>query len=253
MEFIFNDLVHDKQVTVNSTHWASRISAYGCVNRDLEKALSIFDQIQTHPKSSRRQLPDAICFEAIFNVLNIHHRVDLIPEYLDRMAKLGVHMTAYCANLLIKGYAAANDITKAREAFENMSDPAFGVAAPDNHEPTVDAKVPFDAPVYREVSHHFILTLTNDHPAHFSRYLQPSTWEAMVRAELGQNNKQEAIALMERMQSRGYPQAVLNRVNGIMHDDTFDSISSTSPTTPSDSQSQPLYTSGLSTPISSVF
>jgi len=232
MEKVFQDLLRDRRVTVNGTHWAARINAYGCANRDLNRALQVFSEIsKTTPG-----LPDAVCYEALLNVLVTNHRTDLFPEYLDHMAKAGVHMTAYVANLVIKGYATANDIGKAREMFESMSDPAFGVAAPDNHashEPSETAHSSFNSPVYRE----------------------PSTWEAMVRAELGSNNKDAALALIERMRLRGYPSAVLNRVNGILHDDfsdlRVDTSLASSPLEPGTSYPPP--SSGVSTPPSSIF
>jgi pentatricopeptide repeat protein len=149
MEKVFQDLLHDSRVTVNGTHWASRINAYGCAKKDLDKAFAIFDEIG----STTPGLPDAICFEALLNVLVTNHRTDLFPEVTNRMANLGVRMTAYCANLMIKGYAVVNDMDKAREIFESMADPAFGVAAPDNHashELTQDS-APLDSPIYREV------------------------------------------------------------------------------------------------------
>lgn len=109
-------------------------------------------------------------------------------------------MTAYIANLLIKGYASAGELEKARGVFESLVDPPTGVAASNNrapHELESSALVHSNAPVYRE----------------------PSTWEAMVRAELGNGNREEAIALLERMQARQFPEAVYSRISGIMLDD----------------------------------
>ena len=42
----------------------------------------------------------------------------------------------------------------------------------------------------------------------------------MVRAELGNGNRDEAIALLERMQARQFPAAVYSRISGIMLDDS---------------------------------
>lgn len=155
----FNSLVADAQVPVQGTHWAALINAWGCVRKDLDKAVGIFDSIKEHPstKSSQSQLPDAVVFEALMNVLVTLRRSDLIPVYSEKMASYGVHMTAYIANLLIKGYAATGDIEKAREIFEGLADPPEGVAAPNNHaphdnEPVTATVVPTTAPVYREVS-----------------------------------------------------------------------------------------------------
>lgn len=151
MKKVFKELMMDKKVSVNGSHWASCIVAYGSVMKDLDKAMAVFDEIPANGK-----LPDALCFEAICNVLISHHRPDLFPIYLERMTRHGVRMTAYINNLLIKGYAAVGDMVKAREVFESMEDPAFGVAATNNHraphESTTANTVPTDAPVYREVS-----------------------------------------------------------------------------------------------------
>jgi len=87
-----------------------------------------------------------------------------------------------------------------RGMFENMADPPVGVAAPNNHAPHGNANetpVPSNAPVYRE----------------------PSTWEVMIRAELGTGNREAAVTLLERLKQRHYPQAVYSRIAGIMLDD----------------------------------
>ncbi|TFY63357.1 hypothetical protein EVG20_g6353 [Dentipellis fragilis] len=203
VEETFAQLVGDKSVTVQGSHWAAMINAYGCVAKNLEKAASIFDSIATHATtlSNSRPLPDAITYEAMINVLVTLRRTDLIPHYIERLQKSGIHMTAYIANLLIRGHAASGDIEKARAVFENLSDPPVGVAAPNNHAPhdgSVESRsVSPDDPIFRE----------------------PSTWEAMVRAELGNGNRNEALALLDRVLARQYPESIYNRISGIMLDD----------------------------------
>ena len=67
--------------------------------------------------------------------------------------------------------------------------------------------------------------------------MQPSTWEAMVRAELGYGNREQALQLLMRVQSRRFPEAVYNRISGIMLDDSVSPWSTGSevsvPSTPS--------------------
>ncbi|TDL14654.1 hypothetical protein BD410DRAFT_902955 [Rickenella mellea] len=198
MEDVFDRIVKDPNVSVQGVHWAALINAYGCVSKDLDKAINVFDSIETHPTTvkSHSSLPDAVTYEAIFNVLVTRRRADLIPQFADRLANSNIHMTAYIANLLIKGYAAAGDLVRARTIFESLADPPVGVAAPNNHTPHETSKpkrVP-SGPVYRE----------------------PSTWEAMVRAELGQGNRDAAVALLDRAAARQFPQAVFQRISGIM-------------------------------------
>lgn len=157
MNMTFNQLIEKRGLQVTGAHWASLINAYGCVGKDLEKALEVFESIANHPttQTAPTQLPDAVAYEAIINVLVTHRRTDLIPVYLDRLSKSGIHMTAYIVNILIKGHASAGDIVRAREAFESLADPPAGVAAANNHAPH-DVSSPHyvnpQDPVYREVS-----------------------------------------------------------------------------------------------------
>jgi pentatricopeptide repeat protein len=157
MEKTFTQLVEDKSVTVQGSHWAALINAHGCVGKDLDRATAVFDSIEKHPSTlrSRAQLPDAVAFEALINVFVTLRRTDLVPTYLERLQRSGVHMTAYIANLLIRGYAAAGNIEEAREVFESLADPPVGVAAPHNHAPHDTLVVQRISPnelVYREVS-----------------------------------------------------------------------------------------------------
>ncbi|KAH7098235.1 hypothetical protein BKA62DRAFT_832704 [Auriculariales sp. MPI-PUGE-AT-0066] len=200
LENVFRMLCNDRNVPVSGSHWSSLINAYGCIAGDIERAIAIFESIANHPSSMRnpRSMPDAVVYEALINVFVTGRRMDLVPQYLERLGMSGVHMTAYIANLLIKGYAANGDIAQARQVFESLHDPADGIAAPNNHVPHagVDSgPLPAaDAPVYRE----------------------PSTWEAMVRAELGYGEPALVDGLLQRMDARRYPPGVINRVRGIL-------------------------------------
>jgi len=211
MEKTFAQLVKDESVAVQGSHWAALINAHGCVGKDLEKAIAVFDSIEKHPSSraSRVLLPDAVVFEALINVFVTLRRTDLVPEYLERLQESGVHMTAYIANLLIRGYAAAGNIEEARKVFESLADPPVGVAAPHNHA--------------RHDSSLLLRNLPNE-----LVYREPSTWEAMVRAELGNGNRDHAISLIRRVQERQYPDSIVNRISGIMMDDAVSPWSSTS-------------------------
>jgi PPR repeat len=157
MEKTFNQLVKDKSVTVQGSHWAALINAHGCVGRDLDKAIAVFNSIEKHPSTlaTKAPLPDAVAFEALINVFVTMRRTDLVPEYLERLQRSGVHMTAYIANLLIRGYAAVGDMEQARIVFESLADPPVGVAAPNNHVPhdaSVTQRISPNELVYREVS-----------------------------------------------------------------------------------------------------
>lgn len=156
MEQTFATLQRDNKVSVQGTHWASLINSYGCVQKDLNKSLSVFDSIATHPSTKPGTLPDAVIFEALFNVLVTLKRTDLLDHYTEQLPRFGVHMTAYIANLLIKGFASSGDMDRARSVFEGLADPPQGIAAPHNHGPregeVIESLDLSNVPVYREVS-----------------------------------------------------------------------------------------------------
>ncbi|KAF9267605.1 hypothetical protein L218DRAFT_855876 [Marasmius fiardii PR-910] len=201
LQSTFAALVQSPHLKVQSTHYATLINAYGCVLKDLQLAQNTFSSI---PPS----ILDALAFEALVNVLVTHRRMDLAPTYVELMNEKGIHMTAYIVNGLIKGYSAVGDVERSREIFEGTVDPPVGMAGMHNHvgphlngngevvRPAANASVSPLEPVYRE----------------------PSTWESMVRAELGAGHRGRALALVERMKTRQYPEAVVNRVQGIMVD-----------------------------------
>ncbi|KAL0576220.1 hypothetical protein V5O48_005756 [Marasmius crinis-equi] len=191
LQATFAALVANPRVKVQSMHYATLINAYGCVLKDLALAQNVFSSV---PPS----VLDALVFEALVNVLVAHRRMDLAPGYVELMNESGIHMTAYIVNGLIKGYSAVGDVERAREIFEGTMDPPVGVAGMHNH-----------------VGPHLNGNGEDVRPKVNS---DPSTWESMVRAELGAGHRDRALALVERMKTRQYPEAVVNRVQGIMVD-----------------------------------
>jgi pentatricopeptide repeat protein len=146
MERVFKLLRNNSGVSLQGSHWAALINAYGCVNKDLDKAISTFDSIPS---------PDAVAYESLINVFVTNKQMARAPSYMEKLKSSGVHMTAYIANLLIKGYAAIGDIEEARRIFESLLDPPSGVAASGNHVPHEGSHQPMSSlpsPSYREVS-----------------------------------------------------------------------------------------------------
>lgn len=157
METVFRELEANQRVPIQGTHWASIINAWGCVQKDLKRAITIFDSIATHSSAVRSSgpMPDAVTYEALVNVLVTHRRMDLVPSYIERLHASGIHLTAYIANLLIKGHAAVGDMTQARTIFESLEDPPQGMAATSNHishSSSPSSPTPASAPCHREVS-----------------------------------------------------------------------------------------------------
>ena len=115
MEQTFATLCANKSVQVLGAHWESPINAYGCIQKNLNHAIEVFESITSHPPTrTGGPMPDAVLYEALINVFVTPRRTDFIPVYMDRFQSSGVHMTAYIANLLIKRYAVAGELEKAR-------------------------------------------------------------------------------------------------------------------------------------------
>jgi len=157
MQKTFDSITANPRIEVQGVHWATLISVYGCTAKDLNRAIGVFESIAQHPSTARSKsrLPDAIVYEALFNVLAFHHRQDLIPSYIRRLEESHVRSTAYVANAIIRGYAAAGDIVSARAVFESLEDPPMGVAAPFNRparsQNSMSEVEDVASPVYREV------------------------------------------------------------------------------------------------------
>lgn len=199
MTDVFDLLVSDPQVSVTGAHWASLINAWGCVGKDLERAVAIFDSIGHHPstKASGANLPDAVVYESLLNAFLANQRPDLCEKYLEQMQIKGVRMTAYVANTLIKGHASQNNMEAARKVFESLTDPPSGVAAAGNH--TTDRH-----PRHQQGNS----SLSPNDPI----YREPSTWEIMVRSEIAAGEPQRAGELMKRIELRAFPEAVVERI-----------------------------------------
>lgn len=217
---VFARLVADRLVGVQGTHWASLLHTQGTVLHDLDRALEIFESIAEHapgPRNGVSTVPDAVVYESLFSVFVAHGRTDLMPAYLARMTHQGILPTAYIANLLIKGYAQDGPLglVEARRVFEAMIDPPAGIAAAGNHLPRHHGAGALG--MHRERVAHgsrmHSVDRTNVLGALVNR--EPSTYEAMIRAELAFGNQDRALALFERMKARAFPAALVNRARAM--------------------------------------
>jgi pentatricopeptide repeat protein len=101
---VFDELVQNRNLKVSGAHWASLFYAWGCVKKDVDRVIALFESIPTHrsTRSARVPLPDALVYEALFNVFVENDRYDLVDTYMRQMKERGVRMTAYVANSLIR-------------------------------------------------------------------------------------------------------------------------------------------------------
>jgi hypothetical protein len=205
MNTVFGQLISDKKVVVQGNHWASLILAHGIHGKDLTKSTELYHSIPSHVATvkagQKGQEPDALAFEALLSVFAEHQRLDLIEEYIEDRKRKGCKITAYVGNALIRAYSSMdkeNGLQRARAIFEEMRDPPMGVAAAGNH------------PLQRQ---HISGAMQHEEQVSevgFAGVLrEPSTFESMIRVELDHGNSAEAVALIEQMQSRGYPPVVV--------------------------------------------
>ena len=80
MEDVFKHLEKDSNVPIQGAHWAAVINAWGCVVKDLDKAIETFDAIATHPSTpkSSTPLPDAVVFALLTIVFFCLVRLDVV-------------------------------------------------------------------------------------------------------------------------------------------------------------------------------
>ena len=234
----FDELSANRHLSVQGTHWAALINAWGCVCRDLDCAIAAFESIPSHPSSRRSTTiqPDAVVFESLINVFVTLHRMDLVNVYLKRLQDSGIHVTAYIMNLLIKGYAASGDMGKAREIFESLRDPETGVAAPNNHLPHDATLIPASTEViYREVSSFSflcdiarLLVEPSSTAFHLGSNGTGRTWLRRTRQGNTASHSHggqvcrllplKHTAYADRIHRRMFPPAVTSRIRGIMRD-----------------------------------
>lgn len=228
MERVFQQACNDRNVSINGSHWATLLNVKGCVQKDLEGTLALFDQISHHPtqlKARRNgetgnKLPDAICYEALFNVFLAFKRADLVPRYVERMKAEGIHMTAYVVNTLMKVYSSSGNIEAARELFESLVDPPPGHASHFNH-PNSNSSHKITNPSVSTVtpsspSNPMILSPASVGKVGDPIYREPSCYETMIRIEFGLGHHTEVTSLIDRLNQRGYPRAIVNRIKKIV-------------------------------------
>ncbi|KAI9665520.1 MAG: hypothetical protein M1831_001662 [Alyxoria varia] len=97
-------------------HYASMIHAKGCVLHDMSGAREIFDKVVDDHRIPAHPSP----FQALFESYVANHDVAATEPLLQTMKTKGIGMTPYIANTLIHGWAAAQNIDKAREIFERL-------------------------------------------------------------------------------------------------------------------------------------
>lgn len=191
---VFDEIKADPSVPVQGSHFASLITGHGIYAEDMPTALAIFDSV---PSDMR----EAVVWEAILNVIAHRGTLPQLIQMRERMETENVRPTAYIYNVLITGYSRGGDMEMARSLFESMGDSISGVAAPNNH-PVLHTSTGLPKPS----------TISDVDQV----FREPSTYEAMIRAEMKTGNVVGAQDILARMEQRGYPWAVVARVRALL-------------------------------------
>ncbi|KAL7419939.1 hypothetical protein Q5752_005858 [Cryptotrichosporon argae] len=212
MERVFAELAADRAVKVAGTHWASLVTAYGVAAGDKERALAVFERYAAHPTTTD-PTPEPVVWEAAIGVLghaaaaaDESARPALAAELdalVARMHESGARSTAYVANALIAAHARLGDLDRARAVFAAMGDSVQGVAAPNNH-----------PQLHTSAGHAKPVTRTQYDTATVFR--EPSTYEAMARAEAAAGNREAAEGVLAMMEERRYPVAVWLKARAVL-------------------------------------
>jgi pentatricopeptide repeat protein len=110
------DMIRASGQQPEPVHYASLIHARGCVLHDMAGARRIFDSVLSDPSISL----SASVFQALFEAMVANHQVADTESVLKQMRSRGIELTPYIANTLIHGWAAENNISKAREIYSSV-------------------------------------------------------------------------------------------------------------------------------------
>jgi pentatricopeptide repeat protein len=110
------DMIRASGQQPEPVHYASLIHARGCVMHDMAGARRIFDSVVKDPTIA----PNACLFQALFEAMVANHQVAETESVLKQMQSKRINLTPYIANTLIHGWAAENNISKAKEIYNSV-------------------------------------------------------------------------------------------------------------------------------------
>jgi hypothetical protein len=99
------------------------------------------------------------------------------------------------SNVIIRAYSVGGKIEQAREAFNALSDPPSGVAAAGNHSAEKQKS-----------------SLSSSSESSELVYREPSTYEAMIKAEMTVGETERALELLYKAKARAFPPAIINKL-----------------------------------------
>ncbi|GAA5810363.1 hypothetical protein MFLAVUS_003784 [Mucor flavus] len=169
---LLGDMERCDRLRPQATHYATLIYSYGILQRDVQSAERVFYEMK------RTKIhPDEAVYQAMIDTLisnDVLEKAEVYYKELQQDKHLQKSGSPYIENLFIRGYAEKGELAKAEKIFEAMSD---------------DKYLQKDK-VIRE----------------------PSTFEAMIRAYLENDQLDKAKVILSKMVKRDFPPKVIGVV-----------------------------------------
>ncbi|KAI8095625.1 hypothetical protein BDF21DRAFT_373891 [Thamnidium elegans] len=169
---LLGDMERCDRLRPQATHYATLIYSYGILQRDVQSAERVFYEMK------RTKIhPDEAVYQAMIDTLISNDALEKAEVYYKELQQdkhLQKSGSPYIENLFIRGYAEKGELAKAEKIFEAMSD---------------DKYLQKDK-VIRE----------------------PSTFEAMIRAYLENDQLDKAKVILSKMVKRDFPPKVIGVV-----------------------------------------
>ncbi|KAI8367878.1 hypothetical protein EDC96DRAFT_461662 [Choanephora cucurbitarum] len=169
---MLSDMERCDHIRPQGTHYATLIYSYGTLQRDVQSAERVFEDMEA------KHVPkDEVVYQAMLDTLVTNDQLDRAEQlYQEMQASIQKSSSPYIENVFIRGYGQKGLLEKAKAMFDAMTDDK--IHADDSRT------------VIRE----------------------PSTYEAMVRAYMANNKVNEAKGIFELMLEREFPEKVTGLV-----------------------------------------
>ncbi|KAI8067596.1 hypothetical protein BC940DRAFT_319462 [Gongronella butleri] len=188
---MLSDMTRRDRIRPQATHYAALIYAYGTLQRDVQSADRVYDEML-----KANVTPDEGVYQAMLDTLISNDKMDRAAEmYKAMVASIDKSSSPYIENLFIRGYGAMGRLDEAHAIFDAM----------------------VDDPSHREKKSAW---KQNDDNAASTQSVaawvqgiivvrEPSTYEAMVEAYKNQNDMDNANAVLQQMLDRDFPEKVV--------------------------------------------
>lgn len=112
---LLTDMKKRDDICPTTAHYATLIQSYGCLHRDVQSALAVYNDM----KRTGVQ-PDEVVYQAMFNTYIDNNDMSSAEELYKEMVDQGTKTLPYIENLFITGYGNRKELEKAEKVFKKM-------------------------------------------------------------------------------------------------------------------------------------